>query len=132
MQKEIGRVLGGAALLLIIGSTAATADEWKTCANLGMSPYPTDVAIAACTRQITSNEFKGEELGDLYSNRGFQYYNAGQYNLAIQDFDQAIRLNPEDAWSFYNRGQAKQKMGDAAGGNADINKALQLRPDIGK
>jgi tetratricopeptide (TPR) repeat protein len=132
MQKEIGRVLGGAALLLIIGSTAAAADEWKTCANSGMNPYPTDIAIAACTSLITSNEYKGEDLGDIFSNRGLQYLNAGQYDLAIQDFGQAIRLNPEDAWAFYGRGRAKQKMGDTAGANADIARALQLRPDIGK
>jgi hypothetical protein len=45
---------------------------------------------------------------------------------------QAIRLNPQDAAAFFNRGRAKNAMGDTAGGDADIAKVRQLQPGIGQ
>ena len=32
------------------------------------------------------------------------YNNLGQYERAIQDYDEAIRLNPQVAMLYYNRG----------------------------
>jgi Flp pilus assembly protein TadD len=48
------------------------------------------------------------------------------------DYDQAIQLDPTNAALLNNRGLAKLKNGDAAGGNADIAKAKQLDPQIGR
>lgn len=56
----------------------------------------------------------------------------GEYARAIGDFDQAIQKLPRDfvtkrAKILYERGQAKLKKGDKAGGNADIRAATKLR-----
>jgi hypothetical protein len=40
------------------------------------------------------------------------------------------RLDPSDANALYNRGLAKRKAGDTAGGDADIAKAKQLDPKV--
>jgi hypothetical protein len=45
--------------------------------------------------------------------------------------ERAIRLNPNLAEAFYNRGLAKRAKGDSAGGDADIAKAKQLNPSVG-
>ena len=41
-----------------------------------------------------------ENLAKAFSSRGFAYLLRGQSNGAIQDYDQAIRLNPNDAVSY--------------------------------
>ena len=35
-----------------------------------------------------------------------------KYEEAIKDYDEAIALNPKDADAYYNRGNAKSKLGE--------------------
>jgi TonB family protein len=42
----------------------------------------------------------------FYRKRGDDYTVKGEYDLAILDYDEAIRLNPKDAIAFYKRGFA--------------------------
>jgi hypothetical protein len=50
----------------------------------------------------------------------------------ISDYTEVIRLDPKLALALYYRGQAKQKKGDTAGGDADIASARALDPNVGK
>ena len=50
----------------------------------------------------------------------------GHIRLGIENFDQAIRLNPNYAEAYTIRGLAKQAKGDSAGGDANRAKAKQL------
>jgi tetratricopeptide (TPR) repeat protein len=59
------------------------------------------------------------------------YSSKGEYDRAIQDCDQAITLDPNFAPAFYDRGLAKQKKGDKAGGDVDMAKARLLDPRVG-
>lgn len=56
----------------------------------------------------------------------------GDLDRAITDYNQAITLNPKDARALYWRGAIKCSMGDVAHGNADIARAQQLNPNVGK
>ena len=38
--------------------------------------------------------------------RGFAYDAQGEHERAIQDYDEAIRLDPHDAEAYYSRGMA--------------------------
>ncbi|HZL59106.1 MAG TPA: tetratricopeptide repeat protein [Stellaceae bacterium] len=64
--------------------------------------------------------------------RGVAYAAKGRNDLAIRDYDQVIGLTPKDADAYYNRSLAKRKTGDVAGANADLARAKQLDPSIGK
>jgi Flp pilus assembly protein TadD len=57
---------------------------------------------------------------------------AGQFARAVADFDQALVGNPKDALSLYNRGVAKQKMGNSVGGDIDVINARQIDPSVGR
>ncbi|MFM6878786.1 MAG: tetratricopeptide repeat protein, partial [Microcystis panniformis] len=39
-----------------------------------------------------------------YYNRGILYYNQQKYELALDDYNKAIELNPNHAGAYYNRG----------------------------
>ena len=61
--------------------------------------------------------------------RGIAHQEEKQNDLAIKDFDEAIRLQPNYAASLYRRGMLKQEMGDPAG-QADIALAKRLNPNV--
>jgi tetratricopeptide (TPR) repeat protein len=52
--------------------------------------------------------------------RAFLHLRGGRFQEAITDYDAAIQGSPQDSWSLYGRGIAKLRMGDSAGGQADI------------
>ena len=62
----------------------------------------------------------------IYNNRGYAYNLAEEYLLAIQDFNQAIALQPNMAYAYNNRGLALLRLGMPAEGRADIEHSLQL------
>ena len=48
-------------------------------------------------------------LFDVYNKRGLIYSEKGNYDLAIQNYDAAIELNPDYVHAYANRGLAYSK-----------------------
>ena len=65
-----------------------------------------------------------------FNNRGVAYADEGDLNRAITDFNEAIRLDPEDAYAFNNRGNASYKKGEYDRAIADYEAALMLDPHL--
>ncbi len=65
-----------------------------------------DTSITACTALIGSAGQSDDALGKAYTYRGFSYLKKNQYDSAIGDFSQAIKLDPGNAWALANRGNA--------------------------
>ena len=63
-----------------------------------------------------------------YYNRGNAYYEKRDYDRAIADFDQAIKLNPNHDLAFYNRGLAFRDKGEIDRAVADFGQAIRLDP----
>ena len=72
--------------------------------------------------------------------RGVAYQNKAGLNksdeklndLAIKDFSSVIKLAPNHAGAWYGRGLVRQALGHKALGEADIKKAREIDPSIGK
>ena len=67
-----------------------------------------------------------------YNNRGEAYLRKGDYNRAIFDYDQALRINPNfyKVYTFYdNRGAAYLMKGDYERAIADFHQALRIKPN---
>jgi tetratricopeptide (TPR) repeat protein len=64
-----------------------------------------------------------------YSNRGLAYNGKGEYDKAIADYTQALRINPNYVNAYFNRGNAYYYKKDYARARADYEKVLQLNPN---
>ena len=61
-----------------------------------------------------------------FDNRGTARQLKGDLDGAIQDFTEAIRLEPDYARAFHDRGATRARKGDAAGAQQDNSRAIQL------
>lgn len=63
-----------------------------------------------------------------YYNRGTAKLKLGQYSEAIQDYDEAIKLNSRFVEAYNNRGAIKATLGQYAESIQDYDKATELNP----
>ena len=66
---------------------------------------------------------------DNYFDRGNAWYDQGEYDKAIADFDQAIRLKPNFADVYVRRGNAWFHKGEYDKAIADYNQVLRVNPN---
>ena len=63
------------------------------------------------------------------SERGEQFYNAGNYLFAADAFTEDIREHPRSATAWNNRAVTRVRLGDLTGAIRDYNRAIELAPD---
>ena len=63
-----------------------------------------------------------------YLRRGAAYYSRGNFEVAISDFNRAIKIKPDYAEAYLNRGLAEINKEDAKKAFADYDMAIQLNP----
>jgi Flp pilus assembly protein TadD len=69
---------------------------------------------------------------EAYNNRGLAFYNLKQYQEAVKDYSQAIRMKAQYAEAYNNRGNAYYEMDQYQKAEADFNKSLQIKPKYSK
>jgi tetratricopeptide (TPR) repeat protein len=105
-------------------ATAQTLDQQR-CAG----PDP-DISIGACTAMIQAGQETQENIAKAFGNRGNAYFGKGQYDRAIEDYDQAIRLNPNYAFAFHGRGLAYAFKGQYDRAIEDYDQAIRIIPNF--
>ena len=61
-----------------------------------------------------------------YCGRGAGYHKKGEYDKAVADYNEAIRLDPKDGQAYYGRGLAYEEKGDKTNAEKDFAQAKQL------
>ncbi len=119
-------------LLLAIAPMSVQAQvseaERKQCTGEGAT-IPAEARIADCTMLIESGRVPPAELFHAVNSRGAAWYDNGDFERAIADFDRVIELKPDYADGFYNRAIAWSARGDAERAIADYSAAIRLQPD---
>jgi tetratricopeptide (TPR) repeat protein len=81
-------------------------------------------------QQIAASNAKMVEKHELTSQEWFEKgYKAQELEEKIRYYTEAIRLKPDDAISYNNRGEALQEKGDLKSALRDFNEAIRLKSD---
>jgi tetratricopeptide (TPR) repeat protein len=123
-----------AAVALIVNSTVASAQQqskWRTedkdaCVNKG-NTFSIRARIGGCTALLSSDLPKEYTPYAFYS-RGVALHDERDYDGAIADYTESLRLKPDFAHAFYNRGLAHQTKGDYDRAITDYTEAIRLDP----
>jgi tetratricopeptide (TPR) repeat protein len=66
------------------------------------------------------------DYADAYLNRGSVYHDKKEYDKAVSDYSEAIRLNPNYALAYGSRAHAYRNQGKLEKAQADFIKAAEL------
>lgn len=80
------------------------------------------------TEAITANP----KLPYSYAERGLLRLNTGNTAGALSDYNEALKLEPDNHEYFLNRGLIKERMQDLNGALADYKKVITLKPEFEK
>jgi len=112
------------------GFTAPAAAQWNDVAEqCYQSESEPSSAVLLCTQAIESGELDQDGLALTYSNRGNSFYDLGQYDRAITDYNVALDLQPGDPVTLSNRGAAYLELGQDSLALEDLNEAIRLYPE---
>lgn len=89
----------------------------ERCENEGY-----DTAIQACSEVIRNDR----RAAWAYNNRGLEFRKKHELEKAISDFSEAIRLKPDFAEAYYNRGRTQGA--DTSAAIADFDEAIKINP----
>jgi tetratricopeptide (TPR) repeat protein len=87
-----------------------------------------DQQVIDCTAVINSGS--GTAIVLAYDSRGSAFIQEGKLDRAIRDFDESIRLQPNNAVTYLARGYAYGAKGEYDAAFADFNAAIRLKVDF--
>jgi tetratricopeptide (TPR) repeat protein len=122
----------------------------KSLARMGLAAILGGIAFGVCAVPVRAQmhgtslhhsptETQTDHLSGLdatqvsvnrWFNQGLEKLQAAKYEDAIEDFGQAIALNPLHEDAYVNRGNVYRKLGNYQGAIADYTQAIQLNPSF--
>ena len=90
-----------------------------------------DQAVGYYSNIIRSRELGGEALAVVYQNRGHTFLMLKHFDGAIGDFTTALRIKPDYAEAYNNRGAAKTLLNRTWEAKQDLQTALKLAEQAG-
>jgi tetratricopeptide (TPR) repeat protein len=106
------------------GAAAATEEDRRSCA----AERNADAKIAACTRVIDDQGTATAVRTMAYHDRATAYANKGLQELAIADFDEAIKIDPKNVTALEGRGKANLARGQYDRAIVDFSELLRIAP----
>lgn len=81
-------------------------------------------------RQQAAAQLRSQyDVVEVFYRRGEEKARKGDYQGAIAEFNEFLRLNPNGFKAYYQRGLARQKLGDYKGAMIDFDMYLQFNPN---
>ena len=92
----------------------------------------TDYDIEYQSATVTSSTHYGKDnlnSAETYLNRGDTRSQLKDYQGAIQDYSESLRINPNNPKAYINRGHARSELKDYKGASKDFTESLRLNID---
>lgn len=105
-------------------SADAAKDAWKKCSKAN----ETETKLRECSIAIESGTLSKDVVADALLFRASAYDERGDYDQAIKDLDESVRVNPLAFRSFNNRGWDYVRKFDYQRAIQDFNQTIQLSP----
>src|SRR5713226_1010519 len=109
------------ALKVFSGEKLATIYFWRAVGWNKKGDYAHVIADTTEALHLKPNQA-------LYNMRGSAYYDKGEYDIAIADFNDALKSGPPSGIIFHNRGNAWRNKSDYAKALSDYDQAINLNP----
>lgn len=129
-EEEATNVIAkvGFCICLLLGAALSAAGESKRENQKKCVSSDPDTSIAGCTALIQAGRESTAALGVAYRRRGTAYVLKGDSDRAIQDYNEAIRLKPNEANDYVGRATAYGLKGDFDRVIKDSDEAIRLNP----
>ena len=118
MRYRIALVFSFFFFTSLAAADRAAADDRTICAQRGHEDR-----IAACSRLIAKS---GGRDAVAFDNRGAEYGDKGDYDRAISDFSEAVRIDPKYALAWQHRGAALLRRNEVDRAIADLTQSIRL------
>ena len=114
--------------LVAVPAGAQTAQQIDRCVNSGNSTL--DLRINSCTILIQSGKYSGKDLANAFTSRGVAYASKKDFDRAIADYTDAIRIDPNNLGAYNSRGFAYDNKRDFDHAISDLDQAIRLAPKL--
>ncbi|BAY24769.1 TPR repeat-containing protein [Calothrix sp. NIES-2100] len=85
---------------------------------------------AQITAQVPNSPPENNSKAANFLKRGIERFQSKDYSGAIEDFNQALKLEPKNVSAYVGRGAAKMLLEQFQAAKTDFDAALQITPDI--
>ena len=111
-------------LVALAGLSPALADNVADCQSNDL-----ERRIQGCSAIITGATVSTPDLSQAYSMRGLAFSLQQKFDLAMADYDMAIKLEPNSAVALNNRAWTLWRSGAPEKGLADAERSLAVEPN---
>lgn len=116
------------AILIAAPTFAANQDDWSSCRNV-TNTAELERNIAACTRIVDQRDQTSADRARAFSNRCLMRELKQNGDLALDDCNIAIRLDPQLPSAYLARGIVRADKNETDGALADFDKAISINPN---
>jgi tetratricopeptide (TPR) repeat protein len=105
----------------------------RICYEYARAGHASDEGLSACNQALTEQNLAPSERAATLVNRGILHMYAKAHALALASYEQALRVDPEQAEAYVNQGIALVNLGRDTEAVAAVNRALALntaRPEL--
>jgi tetratricopeptide (TPR) repeat protein len=105
-----------------------TAEEYYELGSILLDKRLFAQAIAQFQKALKEETLEGQDLAAVYNALGFAYFAQEQFDLAIRNYKEALKLFPDYVTAFNNLGHAYERKQLTAQALESYEQALRLDP----
>lgn len=128
LLKPVSLIVLASVLSAGIAASASAQDYDQLFKRCFTESLP-DHVIVNCSAVIARRVADEQDLATAYKNRGNAYDDKGEYARALEDYDEAVKINPRDADAFNSRGTTYAALARHERAILDFDEAIKLNPN---